>query len=191
MHSIRRNLTIALVAVALVALTACAPKTVDQIRTQYSVELNAWMPLAPPAPEEPMMEEGMEGEDMAEGEIAEAEEAMEGEEMAEGGEMLEEAAPAGPTSRDIQFDVVVRFSGQDPLPGITVDITHANAAEQEKGVYRHYVDTSSFRPGEPLQETFKIEGVPFEEGDVFSASIRPVVADADKGEYREYSEVAP
>lgn len=191
MYSIRRTLTLALIAVALVALTACAPKTVDQIRAQYSVELNAWMPLAPPAPEEPMMDEAMEGE-MGEAMEADAmeDEAMAGEGMeGEGADgMMEEAAPAGPTPRDIQFDVVVRFSGQEPLPGVTIDITHADASEQQKGVYRHYVETTNFLPGEPFQETFKIEGVPFEDGDVFSASIRPVVPEAEKGEYREYAD---
>ena len=184
LNAIRRPSFVLLVVFLSLLLSACTPPTVDEMRAGYKVELNGWVPQPMQAPEASM-------DDAVTEEAAEA--AAASTESAEGegaeGEAAAEAEPAGPAEvpTDILFDLVVRFNGLEALPGITVDLVHVDSAQQRKNVYRHWIDTSSMLKGEPLQESFKLEGVPFVEGDAFAAEMVAVVPEADRGEYREYA----
>ncbi len=190
------------VAVTCIAvLTGCAAKSpeekVAEIRSQYTVRLNTWAPRDP----EPMVDEGMGdpmSEDGAEGAVAEVAEAAaeESAAMAEGDESTEEsaeemAADTGPQTRAIFFDLIVRFDGLESLPGITVDITHADAFQKEKGQYHYWLDTPGMVKSDTRQIDFELEDVEFIDGDVFSVALRTPVAPEERGDYREFADVAP
>lgn len=181
-----------LVATLAVVYAGCTPSSPEEqiakIRSEYEVELSSWKVVTPPAAEGAGEAEMAEGEEaMAEGEQAMAE----GEEpMAEGEEGMGEEAMAEPEGVSIQFDLVVYLRGRDTLKGLTVDLTQADASQQEKAVYHQWVDTSNVLKGSPGQVTFVLEGVVMGEGDVFAASIAPGVP-ADLSAYREFSEPAP
>ena len=98
--------------------------------------------------------------------------------------------PAEPPKATILFDLLIRFEGEDPLSGITVDITQADPFERQKEHRRHWIDTSHFLGGSLEQVSFELEGFDFEDGDVFSVELQPVAAE-ERGEYREFSEVGP
>ena len=186
----------------LLAAVACGPgspeEAVTQARAQYSVELNTWFPKVA---EEPVAEEGVEGE-AAEGEAAEgeaAEEATEGEaaegeategEAAEGeaaeGEGEATEAEAAPTKTTIMFDLIVLFSGSDPLPGITIDISHADSAGTEKSAWRKHLEIPNIVKAETKQISFEAE-VDFVEGDQFSVNLLKYVDPANYAEYPEYA----
>lgn len=200
-------------ALACLVLGACAPQDPEErlleIRSRYTVKLNTWLPkedLAPdPVPvdaaavidDEVMAGDGTEGDAMgdeaAEGEMAG--DAMAGDEMAgdemegEAGEMMagEEMAmePVGPQPTSILFDLVVRFEGDEPLPGITVDITHADSNETVKDTRRHWIDTSDLVSGVSEQKDFVLDGFLLEEGDIFSVELRQVIPPAERSAYRE------
>ncbi|MEM7587566.1 MAG: hypothetical protein AAF560_29530, partial [Acidobacteriota bacterium] len=140
-----------------------------------------------------MAEAGAEGDPAggsAEGAAVAAEAAVaEGEEAAEGEEMME--VEAGPQLRPIFFDLIVRFDGYDALPGITVDITHADAFQKEKEVFRHWLDTTGMAKSDTRQIDFILEDIEFEDGDVFSVMLRETVPSEERGEYREFAEAGP
>ena len=187
---------------ALVVLAACTPKTpqqvVEETRAQYKVTLNAFLPQEP-AMDESMMEEPMEGEMSENGESMDTPDAMGEDQMAEGetmegemaegemteGEMMDDGAAA---TRNIIFDVLVQFSGTKPLPGLTLDITQADAFEKEKATFRYYLETGPMVKSEAKQMSFTLEDVAFETGDVFSVELRSTVPAAEQGEYREFAE---
>jgi len=184
---------------AVLLLAGCAQKSpeeqVAETRAEYTVQLNAFLPQEPEA-EEPAAEEG---EEMAEGEEAMAEEGgeemagdeMAGDEMA-GDEMAGEGdeamADEGPRTAEILFDLIVQFDGDEPLPGITVDISHADPFEKEKAVYHHWIETGDMIKGQTNQESFVKEIPNFETGDVFSVDLRSYVPPEERSEYREFAE---
>lgn len=92
------------------------------------------------------------------------------------------------TGRDVLFDVILLFRGRNTLPGLTLDVTHADAGENEKAIYRHYVDTTGMVKGDSKQVAFTLEDLPFEDGDVFSVGVRQTVPEAERAEYREFAE---
>lgn len=190
-RTLRSLFPLFLVATLAVVYAGCAPSSPEEqiakSRSEYEVELSSWKVLQPPAAEgagEAEMAEGEEAaaaggeEPMAEGEEPMAEESMGEEPMAE------------PEGVSIQFDLVVYLRGRDMLKGLTVDLTQADANQQEKAIYHQWVDTSNVLKGSPGQVTFVLEGIVMEEGDVFAASIAPGVP-ADLSAYREFSEPAP
>ena len=172
--------------VLLLPLAACAPGSPEEkvaaTRAEYKIELNSWRakkPAEPAAAEVP--EEGA----VAEASEAAAAAVTEGGE--EGGEGSEEEVATGPMPTDILFDLVVYFKGRKSLAGITVDITHAAASQEEKAVIHHYIETAGIVSGETRQVDFVLEGLEFEEGDVFAVEVAPGVP-ADLSNYREFSE---
>ncbi len=187
-RTLRTLLPLLLVVTLGTALSGCAESSPEEkiakIRSAYEVQLNSWRVLAPPVAEAAAGEAGEEG-------TAEGEPTAEGEgedPAAEGVEAM--AEPAAPQRVSIQFDLVVYLRGRESLPGITVDITQADANQQEKAVYRQWVDTTNVMKGSPGQSDFILEGIVMEEGDVFAATIAPGVP-ADLSAYREFSEPAP
>ena len=193
----------------LAALVACGPgspeEKVTQTRAQYSVQLNGWFPKAVEEPAYEPMDGEMTDEEMTDGETADGEaeaeasdeaatedvgaegEAVEGEAVegeAVEGEPMAEAAPA-PTT--IVFDLIVLFSGKEPLPGITVDLTQADADGNEKKTWREFLDIPSIVKAETKQLTLESE-VDFAEGDQFSVQLLKYVDPANYSEYHEYAE---
>lgn len=170
-------------------LGACGPSDptaeIEDARSRYSAQVVSFSvdqrPETPPV-EPPAAVTGGEV-DAAAGEAAE-----------DTGEPADpEAATAEPTEpvavrQDVLLDIVLRFNGHDPLDGLTLDITHADADDQAKGTYRAYIDTSDVHRGPPVQIVHRLEDVPYVEGDGFHAEVRSPVPAAERDQYREFSE---
>ncbi len=187
-HSV---LSIVLLALALLLATGCDSGTpeekVAKVRAQYKVELNSWSAQDPPQAEPPM-EEAAEA-------VAEAAEAAGAAETAEAAAEAEEGAMdeeemSGPQPNNVLFDLVVYFRGRKALKGITVDVTHADASQQEKAVYQQWIDTTGMFNGDTRQVDFMLEGMEVEDGDAFAVTLASGVP-ADLGNYPEFSEPAP
>jgi len=176
-----RSIAPALVPLALLLLAAaaCGPgnpqEEVAQIRADYKVELNSWRALEP---EPAAMDEMADESEAAAAAVDEAGEPA-GDEMA-----------AGPQPTNVLCDLVVFFRGRKALDGITIDVTHANAAKATKAVYRQYVETAGMINGETRQVDFVLEGIELEDGDGFAVEVVPGIP-ADLGAYREFSGSAP
>ena len=52
----------------------------------------------------------------------------------------------------IFFDLIVLFEGDDPLPGLTLEVSQADSAGAEKQSWRHYQELSAHIKGETKQE---------------------------------------
>jgi hypothetical protein len=164
---------------------ACGPsdpaQEVEDARSRYSVEVPSFSVDQTPAAGD-VFTPPPEGE---EGEATEA--GVAGEGAAEDAGAMEPAEPVE-VSQDVILDLLVRWNGRDPLPGITVDITHADADGNEKAVYRAYLETSDVHRGPPTQMVHRLEDVDYVEGDGFHAEVRSPVPAGERGEYREFSE---
>ncbi len=195
---IRSVLPFALLAFALLLTAGCDTGTPEEkiakIRAQYKVELNSWSAQDPPQAESPMEESaGDEGAEAVAVAAAAAEAgaaaAAEAAEEAEEGAMDEEEM-SGPQPKNVLFDLVVYFRGRKALEGITVDVTHADSAQQEKAVYQQWLDTAGMINGDTRQMDFMLEGMEVEDGDAFAVTLASGVP-ADLGNYAECSEPAP
>jgi hypothetical protein len=181
--------------VAFAALLACAPgspqEQVAEARSHYHATLNGFVVKNQPMPEpEVGMEGEMAGAEGVEGaEGAAAQPGAAGEPAAGEGEgeemmMMEEL----PVTSDVVLDILVRNDGGDKLPGITVDVTQVDPAENEKGHWRVWVDTSSLGARSPgIQVSHVLPDVDYEEGDGFSVEVRNPVPAAERGEYQEFA----
>ncbi|MEM6456930.1 MAG: hypothetical protein AAF772_17700 [Acidobacteriota bacterium] len=198
----RRNVSLVFVLLTLLALlvAACAPTDpiarVDYVRAQYTVQLNSWLPQAPePPPVEPLPvevdETATEGAEATDEAVASAAAAAEeaAEEAAEG-EADGETEPieTGPATTAILFDLLVNFQGDEALPGITVEVTHAGADEQEKDVRLQYIETPGIVKGATKQVDFVLEGFAYEDGDLFSVDLATSVPADARGNYPEYAD---
>ncbi|MFQ5349884.1 MAG: hypothetical protein ACE5EG_05510 [Thermoanaerobaculia bacterium] len=160
-------------------LNACSggspEEKVARLRGMYSARLNGFLVQQPPAAEPEMLDE--EGAEPMEAEV----EPMEGE-----GEMVEpmEMLPANP---NIMLDILIQHDSPEILPGITVDISMADGAGNEKGSWRVWFDTSKMKKANVTQYTHVLEDVPYEEGDGFFAEVRHPVPVEERGEYSEFS----
>lgn len=189
----------ALVALGLLLLgaglfAACAPSDpvaeVEEARTRYSAEVASFSvdqrpregALEPPPAGDEATGEAEAGETAAPPVASEAEA---GDEAA--GEATEPAEPVE-VRQDVLLDILLRFDGHDPLPGVTLDITHADADDREKGVYRAYIDTTGVHRGPPAQIVHRLEDVPYVEGDGFHAEVRSPVPAGERDLYRELAE---
>jgi hypothetical protein len=110
-----------------------------------------------------------------------AEPAMEGEEVVE--EM--------PMRQDVMLDVVLyKQSGDERLPGLTLDVYQVDAEEKDKASYRIWVDTSRLNKGSRQAVSYVLEDVDFEEGDKFFVEVRPNVPPEVRGQYQEFADAA-
>jgi hypothetical protein len=98
-----------------------------------------------------------------------------------------EPAPV-PVTRHVDLDIRISHQGRDHLPGVTLDISQADAAQQEKTHWQVYVDTTGL-VGEK-QITHTLEDVDYVEGDGFWVEVRPAVPEGQRGAYREFSEAS-
>lgn len=183
-----RRLSKWLVAVVLLIapmwLVSCGPQDVDQLRGNYSAELNSFVVREQPAPmDEEMTMEGEEGAD-AEGEAME-DEGMEEGEGEEGGEDAMTPPPPPPTT-NVLLDISLRHEGAGKLPGVTLDITQADGSGTEKGQWKVYVDTSDLAVEKQITHT--LEDVDYVDGDGFHVEVRSHVPAAEQSEYQEFSQ---
>ena len=186
-------LVCSLTLVAFLLTLGCAPKSPEEqvamSRAEYTVTLNSFLPQRPEP--EPILEGDMAaeaGEAVGEAAAMAAESAMEGdEEAAEGEEMEEMSEDLGPQSTDILFDLIVRYDGTNPLSGLTLEVSHADAFEKEKASFRHWLELPPMVKSETKQVSFVREIPNFEDGDLFSVELRSAVPAEERGEYREFS----
>ena len=174
----------ALAVVSALLAAGCPEKSpemqIAEQRAKYTVKLNSFIPKTP--------QEGA-----SEFAAAVAAEAVAEEAAAEGeGAEEEMAEPEGPASTTVLFDLLVNYDGREaPLPGITLDITHADPFEKEKGAYRYWIETADMVRGQMKQFSFEYEVPNFETGDVFSVELRSYVPPEELGDYREFAATAP
>ncbi len=191
-RSPRALVTLGLLLLGAGLLAACGPSDptaeVEEARARYSAEVVSFS--VDQRPESPPVEPPAA---VTDGDIdAEAGETAEGADEAAATEAgaVEPAEPTEPVDvrQDVLLDIVLRFDGHDPLPGLTLDITHAGADDREKGVYRAYIDTTEVYRGPPVQIVHRLEDVPYEEGDGFHAEVRSPVPAGERDLYRELAE---
>jgi len=162
-------------------LAACGggspEEKVARLRGMYSARLNGFLFQArDDAAPEIYTEEGAEP-------VAPATEMEEGEgegEMAEPMEM----EPANP---DIMLDILIQHDSPELLSGITVDVSMADGAGNEKGAWKVWFDTSAMKKANVTQYSHVLEDVPYVEGDGFFAEVRHPVPAEERGEYSEFS----
>lgn len=175
---------IALVAVVAV-FVGCAPKSPEEVvaeKRQYSkAEVVGFFVQPPPEPEPLEMVEGEDGEAVA----APVEEAAA--ETAEGEIEELEIEPAGPVLSDIMIDMVVQHENREALPGLTVDVTMVDGAQNEKASWKVYLDTSDVPKSTQRSYSHLLTGVEYEEGDGFHAEVRHPVPPEERGEYQEFA----
>ncbi len=197
-QSSNRILACCLVALAAVVLTACPQKSPEQqvleARGNYSLEPTGFL-IQELETEEPAGEEAAPAAVVAEEVAVEATAvaAAEGEEAAEG-EMLDEemAAPQGPRSVAVMFDLLVRYNATgEALPGITVEIVHNDPFQKEKGRHLTWAETPGLRKGEERQVPVRLEVDNYEDGDEFNIEWNAFVPPEQRGDYREFAEAAP
>lgn len=175
----RRRLSLVGLLSLLFALAACAPADpqarVAESRAKYEVKLNGWLQRP--------VEEGQAAEAAA----GASEQAAS---SADPGAASQEAALAKPDPRQIKvlMDLLVTFTGRKPLPGITVDISHADADGNEKAHRQHYVALAGMHRGAPQQVEVELDGWDLEDGDQFSVEVRQDIPEAERGAYREFQE---
>ena len=195
----RRTKAAALIlAMIATGLVACEQPTheerVAELRGRYDAELNGFAVREVPAVVDvetvtPGEGEGAPAADEAAEEVMEEDAGVvdvagEEGEAGEGEEMAEEV----PMQKDVILDIVVRHDAPEMLPGLTLDVSHADAQEVEKEHYRIWVDTATLAKGESLQVNETLEDVDFQEGDRFFVEVRRDVPPAERSEYREYAQ---
>lgn len=164
---------------------SCTPTDVNELRRNYSAELSGWIVKERPAAVVDEVQTVTEdaGEDATAGEEAGEEPA--GQEMEDAPE--DEVSMAQmPASQDVLLDIVLRHEGAGSLSGITLDVSQADASEQEKNHWRVYVDTSDLAVEKRVTHT--LEDVEVAEDDKFAVEIRQNVPPEEQDEYKEFSE---
>ena len=172
MGRIQRCLYACNLAVLAAALTlGCAAKTPEEkvagIRALYSARLNGFI-----IEEEPLPVTEVEMEEPGDAEVPEED------------VMIEPI----PVRQQARLDVLIHHDSYDLLPGVTVDISMANSAGDEKNHWRVWFDTSDMGKASITQFTHILEDISYEEGDGFFAEIRNPIPVDERKEYREFSE---
>jgi hypothetical protein len=171
---IRRYLCVACFVVVASGLSlACAPKSpedkIADIRALYSARLNGFI-----IEEEPIVVPDVEVVEVGDAEAA------------------EEALVVEPTPvrQIIRLDLLIQHDSYELLPGVTVDISMVDSAEQEKGHWRAWFDTSEVVKANVTQFTHILEDMAYEEGDGFFAEIRNPIPVEERSEYREFAKTS-
>jgi hypothetical protein len=164
---------------ALVLVLACGPKSPEEkvagLRASYSARLNGFLIEEEPIlPEVPATEETLAPEAEA-GEVADA------------GEEVEVVMMEVPVKQLVRLDILIQHRSEERLPGVTVDISMADPAGQEKGHWRVWFDTADVPEATVTQFTHILEEVGYEEGDGFFVEVRHPVPAAERGDYREFA----
>ena len=167
----------------------CSSKTpeekVAEIRSLYSARLNGFIieeePIAEPMPEVSGLEETEPG-------AGEEPETPPADESAEIGE--EPVYEPIPVRQQARLDLLIQHDSYDLLPGVTVDISMADASGNEKDHWRVWFDTADVGKATVTQFTHILEDIAYEEGDGFFAEIRNPIPVDERNEYREFSEIS-
>lgn len=168
---------LALSIVCVVLLASCTSRTpaekVAATRAEYKATLNSF--FVKETPLEVVVPEG----EAAEGAVADdsAEAPMEG----------DEAPPAEvPVRQDAVLDVIVQHDTSSPLAGLTLDISMVDSAENEIESWRRWIDTEGLPKANQRPYSIVFEDVAYEEGHGFFVEIRHPIAEAERGQYREF-----
>lgn len=192
-----RHVTSVLVALAALSAVACGPGSPEEqiaaARAQYTVRLESFT-AEQPAPEVDEMAPTAVAEEAAGAAeaVAVAAEAAAEAESGESEAMAEEVPEeSGPKPTDIILHLLVRFGGEEALPGITVEVTQADPFGKEKEPTLHWIETAGMTKSDVQQIDLELEGVEFEDGDAFSVLLSQHVPPEERGQYREFAEAAP
>lgn len=101
--------------------------------------------------------------------------------------------PAGAVEQRVLLDVLVRYQPGDsgePLPGVTLDVSHTGPDRQEKGRRQVWVDTSKIAPGPGSQVTLTLDGLDVRPGDRFRVEVRKPIPAGERGDYREFPDAS-
>lgn len=179
----------AALACAAFLLVACEPgdpaERVAELRAGYVVEVNPSGFVAKPNYPEPEIldEEMIDGDEGDEGAATDAETADET--MDEAGDEMA-AEEMKPESYDIVLDLLIKNGNRDKLPELTVDLIHLDATQTEKGRLLVAFDVADILPGASSQFSHELKGIPYEEGDMFTAEVRTPVPPAERDQYPEF-----
>jgi len=164
--------------VLLLAPTSCGPQDVNQLRQNYTAELNSWFIVEAPGAAQAMIT--VEGE---------ADEEMSGETEGDGGEsgeeMPDEMAETLTISQKITLDILLQHNGAGELPVVTLDLSQVDADGNEKQNWRLPVDASDLVGVEQI--TKSLEGVVVAPGDKFAVAVRSYVPPEEQSEYQEFA----
>ena len=178
--------SLAALACAVALLVACAPddpvERVADLRAGYVVEVNPSGLVANPNYPEPEIvdEEMMEGDESEDADAQTPDETID----EAGDEMIAEEME--PESYDIVLDLLIKNDNRETLPELTVDIIHLDATQTEKGRLLVAFDVADILPGASSQFSHELKGIPYEEGDMFTAEVCTPVPPEERGEYPEF-----
>ena len=108
-------------------------------------------------------------------------------ELSAGGFVVRDDPATG--KQEIVLDVLVQWDGSQPLDGVTVDLSVADAAGREKAVRHLWVDTRGLGKGPGKQVTLTLTDLPYQAGDGFFVEVRAPIPAAERGDYREFAAV--
>lgn len=191
-QALSRSLILLIALMFVLTLPGCGPSSpeakVTAARAQYTVRLESFS-VREPEMEEPAAEMAPAEDEGAEvAESAMAAEAVEVEEEGEGeGEMMPEE-PTGPRQVDVILHLLVQFSGDEALSGITVEVTQQDPFGKEKEPTLEWIETADMVKSDVKQVDLELEGIDYEDGDGFSVLLSNVVSPEERSQYREYAE---
>jgi hypothetical protein len=90
-----------------------------------------------------------------------------------------------PIRQDVLLDILIQSRSEEPLAGLTLDVTQVDGEQREKGHYRIWVSTAGIGKGRGQSVSHRLEGVDYREGDGFHVEVRHPVPLAERGLYRE------
>lgn len=193
---VQKTRCLALCSVLAVVVTlsiACASKSPEEkvaaIRALYSARLNGFIIEEEPLPVSAIGPEELGDPAAADQPAAEPESPAESEASIDEGlaDAVSDALPV-PVRQRARLDLLIQHDSYDRLAGVTVDISMANSAGEEKGHWRVWFDTADVGKASVTQFTHVLEDLSYEEGDGFFAEIRKPIPPEERSEYREFSE---
>jgi hypothetical protein len=175
----RGRFRVAFIVVCAALVAACASKTpaerVAESRSAYKATLNSFFVKETPLEAETDMVEG------------DAEADAEGDTEADATALAEEEVPvAVEVKKDAVLDVIVQHQTNEPLAGLTLDISMVDGAQKELAHWRYWIDTTGLLKANQRPYSIVFEDVAYEEGYGFNVEVRQAVPESERGEYREF-----
>jgi hypothetical protein len=180
----RSRFCLVFIVVCSALLAACASKTpaerVAESRSAYKATLNSFFVKETPVEAEMAATpgEGEESAEMAAGSEAEA--------AGEGVDAEGEMPVAVEVRKDAVLDVIVQHQTNDPLPGITLDISMVDGAQNEVAHWQYWVDTAGLPKANQRPYSIVFEDIAYQEGYGFNVEVRQPVPESERGAYREF-----
>jgi hypothetical protein len=165
-----------------IVINGCGPKSPEErvadLRGHYSARLNGFI-----LEEEPVLAEVAEVPELEAVEIID-DGTVDGVDPA----AAEEELAVVEVEEKVRLDILIQHRSDEILPGITVDISMVDSAQEEKGHWRVWFDTSEVTQATVTQFTHILEDVSYEEGDGFFVEVRHPIPVEERGDYREFSQ---